>query len=115
MEIDKSLEKKQGEKRFAEIEGQNSELVNLVDSGLRNAANINNIVPELVKPLIHSEIAAAISPLHTDFQNLIAHVQAGTTNQYQMNQLLGLLSQTLNTVHELQDEIKKLKEKKSWT
>jgi hypothetical protein len=113
LEVDKSLEDKYKDPKYAEIEGQDIDVVNIVDQGLKNAYNLNTLLPGLVAPIIKTEITTAMAALHTDFENLTAHINAGNTMQYQFNQMAGLLSSTLKTMHELQDEIKLLKQQKS--
>lgn len=112
LEIDNSLSA-QGITHLAEIETMDIDEATTVDIGLRNAANIHNIIPDMLTPILQREISSAMIPLRSDFENLTAHVNAGNTLQYQFNQMAGMLASTLKTMHQLQDEVTALKTKQT--
>jgi DNA-binding MarR family transcriptional regulator len=119
MEIDKSLEKKQGEKQFAEIEGQNIDLVNLVDIGLKNAARIDKIVPELVKVELKGisetllNINKTMENINNNYTNVAAVCQSGLPIQHQLNMVQTVVAKQGESIHLMQQTMLKLIENMS--
>jgi len=92
-DIDKSLEDKHKEKNVADLECSIEETAAIVDKGLRNAANIENIVPALVKGELKGlteallNINKTIENLNSNYTNVAAMCQSGLPLQNQYNQI----------------------------
>ena len=112
MEVDKSLEAKLGKKTIAEIEGRDEEVADIVDRGLRNAANLHTLIPDLVRATVQSEMKSAFDPLRADIHAMSAHIEAGSTSQFKINEQNQMILALLKITNDLRDEIKSMKGEK---
>ena len=109
-EIDNSLEKK-GILDQSEIETVSIEEADLVDRGLRVAADIENILPNLVKQELKSVseqitgMTAQAEKLDTMANNIQALCQSGLPLQNQFNQIQTVVSQQGRTIQLMQESM----------
>jgi predicted transcriptional regulator len=110
-EIDKSLEKKCGESDVSDLELSNVEVAQIIDTGLRNAANINEIVPNLVREELKS-VSDQILGINNQAEkidllcnNVQALVQGGIPVNAQLEQLMGVVARQGETIHLMQQSM----------
>lgn len=106
----------QGNPEVGHIETTNRAVADVVDRGLRNAANIENIVQREVETAMKGanqqfarEIAAMLDPLHQEIGVVQAHVQGGSTLQHKFNELVTLLTISMKQREEDRDQIAALR------
>lgn len=106
----------------AEIETTDPILATQIDRGLRNALNIEPLVERSVaRGMVESSktlldgfcqhlapIQSTLGSIYETANTVLAHVQGGTTLEYQFTQIVTLLSHTLNTMQDLQARIEDL-------
>lgn len=97
-EVDKSLEVKYGDKTTAHLETQDVDAATIVDQGLKNAYNIETIVPALVQQELKSvsDQILGITEQKEKIDLMCNNVQALCTSglpiQNQLNQLMGVVA-----------------------
>lgn len=106
----------QGNPNVGHIETTNRDVADVVDRGLRNAANIEHIVKREVEGAMKGanqqfakEIAAMLDPLHQEIGVVQAHVQGGSTLQHKFNELVTLLTISMKQREEDRDQIAALR------
>ena len=117
-EIDESLKAK-GITDLAEIETTNAEEANLVDKGLRIAADIENIVPALIQKELRS-VSESILGMNDRAEkidemcnNVAALCQSGTPLQQQFNMLQTQVARQGESIHLMQETMLKMVENMS--
>jgi hypothetical protein len=108
-----------------EIETSDPILADQIDRGLRNAINIVPIVEQtLARGMVEQSktildgfceqldpIRQMTSSIYETANTVLAHVQGGTTLEYQFTQIVTLLSHTLNELKTLQARVADLEDK----
>jgi hypothetical protein len=113
-EVDRSLEKKFGEKKTADLETDDIDAAEIMDRGIKNAYNIETIVPVLVKEELKS-VSDQILGLNEQKEkidlmasNVQALCQSGLPLTNQFNQLTGIVSQQGYQITKIQETILEL-------
>jgi DNA-binding MarR family transcriptional regulator len=113
-EVDKSLEDKYQDEEFAELETQNVDTAAIIDRGLQVAANIENIVPALIKKEIRS-VSEEILGIHGRAEkidelcnNVQALCQSGTPLQQQFNMLQTTVARQSESINLMQQSMLKI-------
>ncbi len=110
-----------------EIETTDPILADQIDRGLRNALNIEPIVERSVargmveqsKTILDGfcqhldPIQQALGSLSATANTVLAHVQGGTTLEYQFTQIVTLLTHTLNEIKDLRGRVADLEEQQT--
>jgi hypothetical protein len=102
----------QGRGSNGDIETKNPSIATSIDNGLRNAMNIPQIINREIGQAIPQamlEFAKQLNPLKMEIETLNAHIHAGQTIQYQVNQMLTLMASQMKEITDLKTEISKLK------
>ena len=102
----------EGRPENADIETHNPNVADRVDRGLRNAADIDTLIPELVRqtmcdttPAIMTQFSKMLDPLYQEVSTIQAMVQGGTRAEQQVQQLTGVLAAMLKKMNTLEDEL----------
>ncbi len=115
-EVDKSLEDKYKDPDYAEIECRDRDIAELVDVGLRNAADIHNIVPKLVRDELKSVadqitgITELKDKVDATANNVHALCQSGLPLQNLYNQLSAVVSGQQSQITTMQNTLLKVVE-----
>lgn len=115
MEIDESLKAK-GIKDLAEIETDDVDEANLVDIGLRNAANIHEIVPQLIREEMRSVsneilgIGGKVNNINENMNNVMAACQGGMLVDNQFHMLQTIVAKQGESIHLMQQSMMKILE-----
>jgi hypothetical protein len=119
IKIDRSLEKKNGDKEFAEIEMEDADVATIMDTGIKNAYNIDKIVPALVKEELKSVteeilgIQGKADKIDTLCNNVAALCQSGLPMQQQYNMLQTTVARQSESIHLIQQSMLKVIENMS--
>jgi hypothetical protein len=120
--VDNSLEK-QGRPDAGEIETSDPILADQIDRGLRNAINIVPIVQQTVRhenveqsKTLLDQICQQLDPIarltgsiSQTVNTVLAHVQGGTTLEYQFTQVVAALAKTIEEIRAVRNDVQDLK------
>jgi predicted transcriptional regulator/uncharacterized protein YbaR (Trm112 family) len=113
-EIDKSLEKKYKDKDVADIEYYDIDAATIIDQGLKNAYNIDKIVPNLVRDELRS-VSESITGINAQSEkidalcnNVAALCQSGLPLQNQFNQIQTVVARQGESIHLIQESMLKI-------
>lgn len=102
----------QGNVAVGDIEMRDPLKANSVDRGLRNAMNIDKIVRKEIGaalPEAMKEFNRALDPIHESQSQVMAMIQGGITIQQQYNQMVNFMTNALNEMSAMRQEIEELR------
>jgi hypothetical protein len=141
LEIDNSLGKKlgDGDAEYSEIECCDKNVAESFDRGIRKALSLETELPAIISTAVEKEMstrtvwteekAAAsserlnelfkqtmrncISPINTELATLSAHIHAGNTVRYEIDQMMTIISQQMKQHNELEMRVDEMQESKT--